>query len=252
VTYGPGENVGCLGTCHATDLRPEHKKWFDLGEMEGNPASFCRACHDNPDDPGTGAYADLPAVAAALANNDRRCVACHMSASGVDGPVGVAAPPSGTCTATVVSTVVTADPLETFKAALARSVADLVTVSPARADAPRSRDASGAADGPEPSEETALTDEPVATEADGAVVEEPSGESSATPEPEAGDGPDTPSGQSEPEDDNDTEGTDGTVEEDPADPECERTEDATSVAAELEAPAIVDARICLQCHEITE
>jgi hypothetical protein len=240
VTYGLGENVGCLGTCHSADLRPEHKKWYDLGDMEGGGASFCRVCHNNPDDPGTGAYADLPAVATALADDDRRCVACHMSASGVDGPVGVAAPPSGTCTATVVSSVVTADPLETFRTALARSVDDLLTVSPAPAATAPSRGATAtdlAADDPEPSGETLPTDDPTPPGADEA--HEPSGESSETPEPQPGD-------------DTGTEGTDGSAEEDPAEPECERTQDVTSVAAALEAPALVDPRICLQCHTIAE
>jgi hypothetical protein len=258
IAYTLGENVGCLGGCHSTDLRPEHQKWYDLGSLEGGGATYCRMCHADADDPvGTAAYADLPAVASAMAVGDRRCVACHMSASGVDGPVGVAAPPSGTCTATVVSTVVSADPLETFKLALVRSVDGLVTVSPAGDDGARSRQTTTAGpteDGPVRSDETTSTDDAAVPDSDGVGAEEPSDESSATlpPEPDQGDSEEPSGEQPGQEGDDDSDGTDGTVEEDPAEPECERTQDATSVAAALEAPALVDTRICLRCHTVTE
>jgi hypothetical protein len=255
VTYGPGENVGCLGTCHATDLRPEHKKWFDLGEMEGNPASFCRACHYNPDDPGSGAYANLPAVATALANDDCRCVACHMSPTG-DGPVGVAAPPSGTCTATVAPTALRADPMETFKIALARSIDAPLTVAPARPEGHRTgehRDVARDEGAPEPAAEATGTGSPEvpAAEEDGAG--DASEDTTAAPGPETGEDPDAPDDTPVPGTDDEPDATeDDPIEEDAAEPECERNEDATSVAAAIVSPAVVDTRVCLTCHTVTE
>ena len=89
VLYGLGENVGCFG-CHAADLRIEHT--VRLGDMEGGGASVCRVCHYDATDPGTNAYAGLSAITSAVATGDRRCVACHANAAGVDGGSAVAGP----------------------------------------------------------------------------------------------------------------------------------------------------------------
>ncbi len=91
VTYGFGENRGCLGVCHATDLVVQHASSWSVGTMEGTSGSVCRVCHNNTSDPGNGTYAGLPAVTAAVAGGDRRCIACHWSGL-LDGPDAVASP----------------------------------------------------------------------------------------------------------------------------------------------------------------
>lgn len=87
ISYGPGANEGCFG-CHFRDLASEHSTALVSGQ--GGGASSCGVCHAGAS--GAGAYAGLPAVRAAIANHDVRCVACHASGSGTDGPTAVASP----------------------------------------------------------------------------------------------------------------------------------------------------------------
>jgi hypothetical protein len=87
IRYSMGENVACFG-CHFRDLDAEHAK--TLSAMQGGAVNSCRVCHADLADPGSGAYATLPAVKAAVANHDRRCVACHDSGDEFDGPDAVA------------------------------------------------------------------------------------------------------------------------------------------------------------------
>lgn len=91
VAYGAGANVGCFG-CHSPDLRTEHGTSTAGSTIAGGGASDCRVCHYDPDDPGSGAYSSLPAVTKAVAERDRRCVACHASGSGDSGPTAAASP----------------------------------------------------------------------------------------------------------------------------------------------------------------
>jgi hypothetical protein len=77
VEYRVGENVGCFG-CHSRDLSILHRSTDD-SPITGGGATDCRVCHDDPRDPGNGAYAALPAVKRAVASRDVRCVACHDS-----------------------------------------------------------------------------------------------------------------------------------------------------------------------------
>ncbi|MDO8962876.1 MAG: hypothetical protein Q7W30_00100 [Coriobacteriia bacterium] len=99
VTYGIAENRGCFG-CHFEDLQDEHAK--ALPEMEAPGVNSCRVCHYDPADPGSGAFSTRPDVIAAIANHDRRCVACHSSGTSHDGPDGVASPHKRTSGAAVL------------------------------------------------------------------------------------------------------------------------------------------------------
>lgn len=87
VSYGTGSNAGCFG-CHLADLVGEHTS-TEGAPISGEAATSCRVCHDDPEDPGNGRYAGLPAVAEAVAKRDARCVACHDSGSAA--PNGIAA-----------------------------------------------------------------------------------------------------------------------------------------------------------------
>jgi len=113
VVYGPGANIGCLGSCHATDLQAEHRTRWAGGSMEGTAGSSCRVCHANAADPGSGTYAILPAVTAAIADSDRRCITCHSSVSGSDGPEAVESPTPACIpdTAAITSVEIAATPV---------------------------------------------------------------------------------------------------------------------------------------------
>lgn len=90
VTYGAGENAGCLGQCHSEDLVAEHRVRL-LGQgLEGTATSVCSVCHPVA---GAGTYARAAAVTAAVATGDMRCVACHSGVA--DSATAVAAPPAG-------------------------------------------------------------------------------------------------------------------------------------------------------------
>ncbi|MBE0476121.1 MAG: hypothetical protein IBX62_03370 [Coriobacteriia bacterium] len=118
VTYGPGGNEGCFG-CHQTSLIYEHMRQLAGGTLEGGGVNHCRVCHYNADDPGTGRYAGLPAVRAAIAGSDARCVACHASGTAVDGPGAVASPHKQVSSVDPLpSGKVWADPLSEWRAAL--------------------------------------------------------------------------------------------------------------------------------------
>ncbi len=92
ITYGPGENEGCVdGACHVSSLTSEHSARRTAGTLEGTSANSCTICHAHPDDPGNGTYSELTAVKTAIANHDKRCIACHAGGP-VDGPVAVASP----------------------------------------------------------------------------------------------------------------------------------------------------------------
>jgi hypothetical protein len=113
ITYRIGANNGCFG-CHANDLRAEHSDALVAGSMEGKPANACRVCHAGP---GQGAYASLPAVKAAIASHDRRCVACHKSGTSTDGPDGVASPHKViSALTTLPAGAVWSDPFDDWKA----------------------------------------------------------------------------------------------------------------------------------------
>lgn len=118
VTYVPGENEGCFG-CHRTDLMLEHSASLLTGSMDGGGSGPCRVCHFEADDPDSGAYSALPAVVAAIANHDRRCVACHRSGSAEDTGTGVASPHKVFSTEnTLTGGAVWKDPLDEWKTAL--------------------------------------------------------------------------------------------------------------------------------------
>jgi hypothetical protein len=51
-------------------------------------------------DAATNTYSSLPAVTSAVANHDKRCVACHDSGTAADGPTAVASPHTQTTTQT--------------------------------------------------------------------------------------------------------------------------------------------------------
>lgn len=115
ITYTVGANNGCFG-CHADDLRSEHSTALAGSSMESKPVNTCRTCHDGP---GAGAYASLPAVKAAIANHDHRCIACHKSGTDTDGPTAVASPHKAMSTdATLPAGRVWADPFDEWKTAM--------------------------------------------------------------------------------------------------------------------------------------
>jgi hypothetical protein len=119
ITYGPGENRGCFG-CHLTDLRSEHSTGTSGPSIAGGGATNCRVCHYDPDDPGTGQYAGLAAVKNAIANRDKRCVACHASGSDANGPTAAASPHQRiTATNPLPAGSVWSDPRDDWKAAAA-------------------------------------------------------------------------------------------------------------------------------------
>lgn len=91
VTYVEGANVGCFG-CHSTDLTKEHSDDLRTTSMNGGGSGTCRVCHLDLDDSSAGAYSTAVSVVNAIANSDRRCVACHSSGSKDDGMSAVASP----------------------------------------------------------------------------------------------------------------------------------------------------------------
>ncbi len=117
IDYSVTRNVGCFG-CHFTDLRSEHSTALVSGSMDGGGVTSCAVCHEDPNDPGRGAFSDLSKVTDAIERGDRRCVACHSSGSSHDGPSAVASPHKE-----VTSTVprpagkVWSDPLEGWRKA---------------------------------------------------------------------------------------------------------------------------------------
>ncbi len=116
ITYSAGENIGCLG-CHGDDLTLIHEPVSDAPITGGG--SNCRVCHDDAEDPGNGAFADLPAVAGAVGSHDLRCVACH--ASGGDQPNATAAASAHkriSTEKTLPAGYVWSDPLEQWRTAL--------------------------------------------------------------------------------------------------------------------------------------
>jgi hypothetical protein len=91
VSYGAGANTGCFG-CHDTDLQVEHARELNAGVLDGGGSGPCVVCHGNIDDPATNSFAKSRAVVAAIDGGDKRCVACHKSATSSDGPDAVASP----------------------------------------------------------------------------------------------------------------------------------------------------------------
>lgn len=115
VTYAIGENVACFG-CHFRDLALEHATV--LPTMQGGAVNSCRVCHADAADPGSGAYAGLAKVKAAIAGHDRRCVACHDSGDAFDGPLAVASAHKRISLAsTLPAGAVWSDPLDDWRGA---------------------------------------------------------------------------------------------------------------------------------------
>lgn len=117
VTYTEAANIGCFG-CHYDNLRAEHSDALLAGSTDGSPqpATTCGLCHADVD--GAGPNASLPAVKAAIANRDHRCIACHQSGSAADGPNAVASPHRVTSTSDpLVAGAVWTDPFGDWKTA---------------------------------------------------------------------------------------------------------------------------------------
>lgn len=117
IAYRAGANRGCFG-CHSADLASEHSTGTAGDTIAGGGANDCRVCHYDANDPGSGAYADLPAVKAAIQHHDVRCIACHASGSSASGTTAVASPHKRTSSSVPVPRGrVWADPAEEWKAA---------------------------------------------------------------------------------------------------------------------------------------
>lgn len=119
VTYTAAANVGCFG-CHYADLSLEHSVALRNGSMSGGGAGNCRICHAGPVAAENGAYASSTAVKNAIANSDRRCVACHSNGSSDSSVTAVASPHSKVATdlAAQPNGSVWSDPLNDWKTAL--------------------------------------------------------------------------------------------------------------------------------------
>lgn len=116
VTYRVGENTGCFG-CHDADLITSHTATAD-SPITGGGATSCRVCHDDPDDPGNGAYAGLRDVRKAVAGKDVRCVACHRSGSAAPNMTSAASAHKRTSTKNPLPAgYVWADPFTEWRAA---------------------------------------------------------------------------------------------------------------------------------------
>ena len=115
VAYRRGENVGCFG-CHLEDLQAEHGRALRASTLDGGATTVCAICHVGAS--GGSSTASLPAVRAAIAGHDRRCVACHASGSSADGPSAVASAHHDISSATPLPAgKVWADPFGEWKAA---------------------------------------------------------------------------------------------------------------------------------------
>ncbi len=223
ITYGPGENVGCIGTCHATGLVAEHSARLGAGTLEGGGANVCSICHSAAD--GSGAYASSPAVTAAIASGDKRCIACHASGSSIDSAQAVASPPS-TCLPSA-SIQASTEPLTT---PVAESLL-LKSAIPTPADP--------ASEAPEQTEEKRDS-----TDSTGSTP--PAQETSNTPDVK------TPPTTDDDEDAQPTPPEPPAEQEPASEEECEREpSDETTEAPTIKASSASGSE-CLDCHEIRD
>ena len=117
VTYGVGENEGCFG-CHLRDLRVEHSTRSRGPDHHRRRREQLPRVPLRPRRSGNGAYAGLPAVKAAIANQDHRCIVCHASGSAAPGRAPRRRRTRRSSTATrLPAGYVWADPLEEWQAA---------------------------------------------------------------------------------------------------------------------------------------
>jgi hypothetical protein len=248
IYYSLGENVGCFG-CHAADLRVEHT--VHLGTMEGGGANACRVCHYDSADPGNNAYAGLPAITASVASGDRRCVACHANAAGIDGGSAVAGP-TGACTATApppLITTVSGEEIPRIEIEALRSVPLTHGVTaPISEGGGFGRSQAPVGLTPEPSAENSRSaDATSSTEPD-----EPSdaGAQADVPEPEDP----APPADEQPDAEQHDEGDEvASTEEPETESVCPRLDDSIPSTTHVPVPQSErDTTICLRCHVVEE